>query len=148
MGKQKRIRKLLIVGCSKSKVWNRKKVAKYIPAKDAYTSSLFLLSKRYAEKFYSDRWFILSAKYGLIAPDKKISNYDITFVNGKGVISETKLRNQSRALLRNIDEAILLAGKDYFDRLKSAAPNHLKIHIPLESKGLFDRIRWLKVRTS
>jgi len=47
-------------------------------AKDAYAGRSFILKRKYAE-MSNGPWFILSAKYGLIRPDKPINpNYDMT----------------------------------------------------------------------
>ena len=47
------------------------------PARDLYTSALFSKARRYAES-HAGRWFILSAKYGLVAPDQVIDPYEQT----------------------------------------------------------------------
>jgi hypothetical protein len=47
------------------------------PAKDLYTSTLFRYSRRYAEQF-GDRWYILSARHGLLSPEARISPYEQT----------------------------------------------------------------------
>lgn len=60
-----------LVGCVKSK---RNAAA---PAGDLYTSPLFTGRKRRVAANCS-RWFILSAKHGLIVPDQFIEPYDET----------------------------------------------------------------------
>lgn len=70
---------LLIVPCSKKKIWDRKPMVKGVPAKDAYVSSYFKLCRTLAE-ITSLPWVIFSAKYGLIRPDFVIpANYDVSF---------------------------------------------------------------------
>lgn len=46
------------------------------PARDLYVSPLFRKSMAYAEAT-CDRWFILSAKHGLVHPDEVIEPYDV-----------------------------------------------------------------------
>lgn len=46
-------------------------------AHDLYTSQLFRLSRAYVEALGA-RWFILSAKYGLVAPEREIAPYDLS----------------------------------------------------------------------
>ena len=58
------------------------------PARDLYTSSLFAGRKRWVEATCS-RWFILSAKHGLVAPDQILERSDETLT--------TKPRNVRRA---------------------------------------------------
>lgn len=60
-----------IVGCSKTKL------DRAAPARDLYTSPLFVAAAAYCEATY-DRWLILSAKYGLVDPDRVLEPYDVT----------------------------------------------------------------------
>lgn len=48
-----------------------------MPAKDFYTSNWFSKARRYAESKKSP-WFILSARYGLVAPETVLSPYEKT----------------------------------------------------------------------
>ncbi|ULH18227.1 hypothetical protein MF271_22425 (plasmid) [Deinococcus sp. KNUC1210] len=61
----------MLVGCVKSK---RDHPAQ---AQDLYTSTLFGSSRRFAEHF-GDRWFILSARHGLLEPTAVVTPYDET----------------------------------------------------------------------
>jgi len=61
---------IVLVGCVKSK---RDHAA---PAKDLYVSDLFRKGRRYAEAT-AERWYILSAQYGLVAPDEVIEPYEL-----------------------------------------------------------------------
>src|SRR5262249_26655264 len=65
-----RPRTIALVGCGRSK---RDVPA---PASDLYTSRGFRLRAAYAEQ-EADRWFVLSAEYGLVGPDEWISPYDL-----------------------------------------------------------------------
>jgi hypothetical protein len=46
------------------------------PARDLYASQLFRKASAYAEAI-CDRWYILSAKHGLVHPDTVIEPYDM-----------------------------------------------------------------------
>jgi len=59
---------LVIVPCGQAKVWKKEPNHGPIKAKFAYKSSPFAVNRKFAEKF-SDKWVILSAKYGFIDPD-------------------------------------------------------------------------------
>jgi uncharacterized protein DUF6884 len=84
---------LVIVSCGSEKIWRRHRDAGPTPARDAYTSSPFRTSRRYAEHF-AERWLVLSAKYGFIDPDFTIAeDYNISF-NGPGAMSATELQRQ------------------------------------------------------
>ena len=63
-------RRVALVGCG------RAKRGVPAPASDLYTSRGFRLRAAYAEQ-ESDRWFVLSAEYGLVGPDEWISPYDL-----------------------------------------------------------------------
>lgn len=58
-----------LVGCVKSKRPGR------CEAKDLYTSALFRGRRAFVERT-CDRWFILSAKHGLVEPDESLDTYD------------------------------------------------------------------------
>ncbi|MBT2549736.1 hypothetical protein J7I85_15680 [Arthrobacter sp. ISL-65] len=44
------------------------KLQRPAPARDIYVSQLFRKASAYAEKTW-DRWYVLSAKHGLVRPD-------------------------------------------------------------------------------
>jgi hypothetical protein len=46
-------------------------------ARDLYVSPWFVMARRFAER-NADRWFILSAAYGLVDPERVIEPYDRT----------------------------------------------------------------------
>jgi hypothetical protein len=64
-------RRIGLVGCVKSKLDRPAR------ARDLYTSPLFLGRRRYVERT-CDRWFVLSAKHGLVDPDTVLEPYDQT----------------------------------------------------------------------
>ena len=69
----------MIVPCGKLKIWSKNPLKGPTIAEEAYVGSPFKMNRSYAKK-YSDKWLILSAKYGLIAPDFTIAGkYDVTF---------------------------------------------------------------------
>lgn len=61
---------VVLVGCVKSK---RVTAA---PAADLYTSTLFARRRRYAEASGAP-WFVVSSRWGLVAPDEVIAPYDV-----------------------------------------------------------------------
>jgi hypothetical protein len=60
-----------LVGCVKSKQ------PRAAPARELYTSPLFV-GRRTAVERTCDRWYILSAKHGLVAPTEILQPYDET----------------------------------------------------------------------
>lgn len=61
---------VVLVGCVKSKLSHA------APAKDLYISPLFRKECAYAETA-GERWFILSAEHGLVAPDEVLQPYEL-----------------------------------------------------------------------
>ena len=102
-----------LVGCVKGK---RSSPA---PARDLYTSPLFLKRRAFVEPT-CDRWFILSAKHGLVDPDEILAPYDETLTHA----SEERRRAWSRQVLADLEQALpdlhdvhfeIHAGSAYFD---------------------------------
>ncbi len=101
-----------LVGCVKRKLGHA------APAAELYTSSLFIGRKSYVEGS-CERWFVLSAEYGLVAPDEWIEPYDKTLKEmpasareawGRGILGRLQER------LGSLDGLTfeIHAGKDYF----------------------------------
>jgi hypothetical protein len=117
------------------------KVAVPSKASDLYTSSLFAKSRTYAEMHGA--WFILSAKYGLLATDKVVEPYDLTLV---------KMRAQSRMkwgemVKRQMQGAgifgsqfVALAGNDYVKPLVALG---VSIEQPMRGLGIGQQLQWL-----
>src|SRR5687767_11533779 len=66
----------IIVPCTQEKVWDLRRDAGAVAAKDAYTKAAFSAWRQYAEQSGAE-WFVLSTKYGLIHPDKLITPYNV-----------------------------------------------------------------------
>lgn len=62
---------LVLVSCVKSKLPHR------VPARALYTSTWFRKTRAIVEASGA-RWFVLSSRYGLVAPDAEIDPYDYT----------------------------------------------------------------------
>ena len=98
---------VVLVACS------GKKLSSPAPAKDLYQSTLFLKSRRYAER-HGDCWLILSAKHGLVDPETIVEPYDET-LSRKTASSRrewsTKVARQLEGFKR--DRLVVLAGDTY-----------------------------------
>jgi hypothetical protein len=90
---------LILVACGRRKVWDRDPAAGPTLARDAYTGGPFRLNRAYAERF-GERWLILSARHGLIAPEFVLPGpYDVTFKRpSTSPVAGGVLRGQARAL--------------------------------------------------
>lgn len=72
-----------------------------LPARDLYVSTLFL-GRRSAVERTCSRWFILSAKHGLLTPDEVVAPYDQTLMRA----TTAERRAWSRAVLNALDAAL------------------------------------------
>ncbi len=82
-----------LVGCVKTK-WIHP-----APAQDLYISTLFKGRRRYVEKS-CDRWFVLSAKHGLVDPLEVIEPYDVALTD----MSNTYRVDWSRQVVKQLQE--------------------------------------------
>jgi len=135
---------LILVGCVKGKrpgSW---------PARELYQSTLFAGRRRYAERKRCP-WFILSAKYGFVHPDQKISWYEATLKS----MSAAARREWSEQVLQQIDAAIgkmqdtvveVHAGKEYrdFGLVDGLKRRGAKVELPVAHLGLGQQLAWYK----
>ena len=92
---------LLLIGCVK------RKSGRPAPARDIYTSTLFMYRRKYAVR-YAVPWFILSAKHGLLDPDTHIKPYDLALAD----FSPAERRVWSQRVLDQLKEVTeVVAGK-------------------------------------
>jgi hypothetical protein len=92
-----------LVGCVKAKRSEPSRV------EDLYTSTLFRGRWEYAERT-CDRWFVLSAKYGVLDADDVIAPYDETLTN-KPIAAR---RAWSTTVLQQLEERLGdLSGKTF-----------------------------------
>jgi hypothetical protein len=133
--------RIAFIGCSKDKLKGN------MPARKLYSKSrLFNKCLAYSEK-YADKTCILSAKYGLISPDEKISDYDLTFKDknrGQKIIWAIKVKEELAKIVSKDDIIILLTGKEYSKYIRKFLNN--KIEEPLKGLGIGDRLRYLKFK--
>jgi hypothetical protein len=133
------------VSCVKSKV------AGPCAARDLYTSALFKKMRTYAEQ-HADRWFILSAKYGLVAPRRRLTSYERTLRQA----TENERREWAQWVFSQMAEAGLLqsgttilwlAGSDYKKHLAKLLHGHVRRQSdPLAGMKIGKRLAWLTSR--
>lgn len=124
---------LSIIPCGRKKVWDNYEKYGPAPAKDAYIGTLHKLCRNYAEMF-TDKWVVLSAKYGFLYPDDMVSGqYDVTF-NQKSdeIITIETLRRQVRDKdLEEFDKLVILTGKKYKPIINGCFTDNMKRTYPL-----------------
>ena len=114
-------------------------------AGDIYLSPLFKKAREFASNF--DRWYILSAKYGLISPDMVIEPYEKTLNKmsredrrkwAENVFGELKKHTKA------VDEITFLAGLRYRQDLTPLLLKRgNKICVPMEGMGIGKQLQWL-----
>jgi len=107
-------------------------------AGEIYQSALFKKSKEWVEA-NCDKWFILSAKHGLLEPHQEIDAYDQT-LNDYTVMQRNEWSNRVRDQMADLsnDELFVLAGENYCGWTKG-----LNVERPLAGKGIGQQLQWL-----
>jgi hypothetical protein len=136
------MRKICLVSCVSSKAESKR------IARDLYTSPLFRYARSVAERDY-DRWFILSAKHGLLSPQIEVAPYDETLItqnaDQRKRWSERVLK-QLRQELKPTDSVTFLAGDTYREFLMPVlARKGIQCSAPLAGLGLGQQIHTLKL---
>jgi cytoplasmic iron level regulating protein YaaA (DUF328/UPF0246 family) len=134
---------LTIISCGKAKIWDRDFSSDTVPARDAYTGSLFRQCRRYAEAVPGERWLIFSAKYGLLLPRQLIQNYNVTITDPNSITVE-ELRSQWEQQFRRVNQVTSLCSRKYDQRLRAALPPRVTVRNPLEGCNLYKRCEWLR----
>lgn len=133
-------KKIVLVSCV------AKKRSEPSPARSLYISDLFEKASSYAEKI-GDEWFILSALYGLVPPEKIIAPYDKTLLKMPNN-ERQKWASQVFGDLKNKisagDTVIFLAGERYRENLIDPVTRlGCKIEIPMEGMRIGEQMQWL-----
>lgn len=114
------------------------------PARDLYTSQLFRKSAAFAEST-CDRWYILSAKHGLVHPDTVHKPYDVKL----GIKTSEpihawaqRVRDQLAAELADVPRVVLvvLAGEQYQTVVR---PCQWPFQIPMKGLGIGQQLAFL-----
>lgn len=119
------------------------KLPQAAPAQDLYQSAWFRKARRYAET-HGQRWYILSALYGLVNPGDVIESYNVTL--------NEKSAEERRAWAGKVSEQIskvitpgpltILAGKHYREYLSEFLHGYA-LNVPMEGLGIGQQLAWL-----
>ena len=118
------------------------------PAEFMYQSSWFLKARDFAYR-YGDRWYILSAKYGLLPPDRIIEPYDKTLARGMSKVERlgwaSNVLEQLAGCTSIHDELVFLAGQKYRDHLVSRLERRgYTVKVPMKGLRIGEQLAWLK----
>lgn len=115
-------------------------------ARDLYVSQLFRKASAYAAAT-CDRWYILSAKHGLVHPDTVPEPYDVRLgTKNPGVPSvrawAAEVRGQLEAELTGLENVTLIALADsqYRAALQDAP---WPVEVPMQGMGIGRQLGWL-----
>jgi hypothetical protein len=118
------------------------------PARELYISPWFQKARAYTER-HAQRWYILSAGYGLLDPSTVISPYNTT-LNNMGVAQRELWANQVFHELIKVtdpqqDKLIFLAGQKYREPLATWLANEggYQIEVPMQSLTIGKQLQWL-----
>lgn len=138
--------RILLVGCGKSKRAER------AAARDLYTGPLFADRRAYAEAT-GDPWWVLSARHGIVDPDRELRPYDET-MEGKppvdraawavGVVLQLLTELPDDVDLRAVIVEIH-AGEAYADQLADVlVAAGLSVDRPVRGLGIGEQRAWYR----
>jgi hypothetical protein len=133
------------VGCASQKL---KRPA---PARELYVYQLFKKASAYAE-LTCDRWYLLSAKHGLVHPDTVLEPYDMRLGTNHRTSPPihqwgARVKEQFAAELAGLENVTLvaLAGEQY----RIAMPgSRWPVEIPMKGLGIGQQLGWLTEQLS
>lgn len=129
-----------LVGCASQKL------QRPAPARELYVSQLFKKTSAYAEAT-CDRWYILSAKHGLVHPDAVVEPYDMRLGTNDGTSPPIHawaagVQEQMAAEFAGLEGVtlVVLAGEQYRTIL-SVSP--WPSEVPMKGLGIGQQLGWL-----
>lgn len=132
-------KRICIIPCGAKKIWDVDPDAGERVAAEVYQSAFHKACRAYASTFF-DEWYILSAKYGFLAPTDIVSgNYDVAFgTRNPEMIPDAALFENARS--KNIvpdATLVVLGGKKFIQVLSKIQGPGQRIEYPLaECRGI------------
>lgn len=115
------MRTLCVIPCGKRKIWDKNPDAGPTKAKKVYTGPFAVSCRRYAERFYSSSWCIISAKHGFLFPEDIVPGpYGVTFSKQvpKPITVEELKEQAAKKGLKKYQKIVVITGKEYAWRVK------------------------------
>ena len=121
------------------------------PAGELYTSPLFRGMRQFALR-NADRWFVLSAKYGLLDPEQVIAPYEQTLKTARANQRELWAKNVMQAFGERIvapARVLVLAGVDYRAYLVPMLERaDFPVEVPMAALRMGHQLSWLSAQAS
>lgn len=134
---------LCLVSCG------RRKVSNAVPAKDLYCSPQFRMTRQLVES-QGWPWFILSAKHGLLDPERMTEPYDKTLKTMNKVEQEEWAETVMDALhpcLAGVRSVVIFAGEVYRQHLEPELRRRcIEVHVPMEGLRQGEQLAWLSAQ--
>lgn len=115
-------------------------------ARDLYVSNWFCKARRYVEASRCS-WFILSAEYGLVPPNRIIVPYELTLNTMRVADRRAWAKLVARQLAEavpNLSYVVFLAGERYREFLaRHLADRGIAISVPMEGLRIGEQLSWL-----
>ena len=119
------------------------------PAKELYVSDWFMKARALVEA-QDWPWFILSAQYGLLHPDKEIAHYEKTLNTMRRDERQVWANDVMRALEGRLDgvrSVVVFAGEKYREFLVPEMQRRgVQVHVPMEGLKIGEQLAWLNDR--
>jgi cytoplasmic iron level regulating protein YaaA (DUF328/UPF0246 family) len=117
-----------------------------LPAKELYDSEWFRKARAYVE-LRNGSWFILSAKHGVLDPDKIIEPYNETLNTMRHADRQKwskRTLEQLREILAPTDHVVILAGAKYREFVVGELKNLCaSVEIPMKHLRIGEQLSWL-----
>lgn len=121
------------------------------PAKDLYTSPWFVKARRVVES-RGGPWFILSAKHGLVHPERRIAPYDTTLNDSSTGERRAWAHRVLVDLLPQVERGsrvTLLAGVRYREYLiPILRACDIEVSVPMIGLGIGEQLAWLSANAA
>lgn len=118
-------------------------------ARDLYSSAWFEKAAELADR-RADQWFVLSAKHGLLDPNRVIAPYELPLSSRTATERRIWAKEVVQSLLSglsSLDRVVIFAGKLYRENLVSPIIEHgCKVEIPMEGLRIGEQLQWLNER--
>lgn len=118
-----------------------------LPARDLYVSPWFRGARHFAEQ-EGNRWWILSAKHGLVAPDRVIEPYEQTLHRMRIAARRqwsAQVVSQLSTQVPVSSELVVLAGARYREFLQPSLEQlGYPLRVPMHGLQIGEQLAWLK----